>query len=91
MAQPSEIAASKAKFRRQVPIGPYVADFACVAGRLVVELDGAPHDAPERQNPTMWNAIAGSSQHGWRVLRFRNEIVLGGGDLVLDEIKRHAQ
>ena len=36
-----------AKFRRQVPIGPYVADFACTAMQLIVELDGASHDAPE--------------------------------------------
>ncbi|MDE1979067.1 MAG: endonuclease domain-containing protein, partial [Betaproteobacteria bacterium] len=38
------------KFRRQVPIGPYIADFTCAAARLVVELDGGqhnecPHDA----------------------------------------------
>ena len=31
-------------FRRQVPIGPYVADFACMAARLVIELDGSQHD-----------------------------------------------
>ena len=30
-------------FRRQHPIGPYVADFYCSAGRLVVEVDGAHH------------------------------------------------
>ena len=32
------------KFRRQHTIGPYIADFACEARRLVVELDGASHD-----------------------------------------------
>jgi very-short-patch-repair endonuclease len=31
------------KFRRQHPIGPYVADFACMAARVVVEVDGATH------------------------------------------------
>ena len=31
------------KFRRQHPIGPYVADFCCVERRLVVELDGGQH------------------------------------------------
>jgi very-short-patch-repair endonuclease len=30
-------------FRRQVPIGPYVADFACLRARLVIELDGGHH------------------------------------------------
>ncbi|MGE0828901.1 MAG: endonuclease domain-containing protein [Hyphomonadaceae bacterium] len=32
-----------AHFRRQHPIGPYIADFACVAAKLVVEVDGATH------------------------------------------------
>src|SRR5262249_58529080 len=30
-------------FRRQVPIGPYVADFACTAARLIIEVDGSQH------------------------------------------------
>ena len=32
------------KFRRQHPLGPYVADFYCVAARLVIEVDGASHE-----------------------------------------------
>jgi len=32
------------KFRRQVPIGPYFADFACVSERLVIEIDGPLHE-----------------------------------------------
>jgi very-short-patch-repair endonuclease len=32
------------RFLRQVPIGPYVADFACLAARLVIELDGSQHN-----------------------------------------------
>ncbi len=35
------------KFRRQVPIGPYIADFACVAAHLVIEVDGETHSKPE--------------------------------------------
>jgi len=31
------------KFRRQYPIGPYFADFACVSKRLVIEIDGDHH------------------------------------------------
>jgi very-short-patch-repair endonuclease len=31
------------KFRRQCPIGPYIADFVCIEGRLVVEVDGGQH------------------------------------------------
>ena len=31
------------KFRRQVPLGPYIADFVCLSARLIVELDGGQH------------------------------------------------
>ncbi|HEY0419765.1 MAG TPA: endonuclease domain-containing protein, partial [Acetobacteraceae bacterium] len=31
------------KFRKQVPFGPYVADFYCAAAKLVIEVDGATH------------------------------------------------
>ena len=40
------------KFVRQVAIGPYVADFACRRGRIVIELDGATHST-ERNWPAM--------------------------------------
>ena len=32
------------RFRRQHPIGPYVADFYCPAAKLVIEIDGLVHD-----------------------------------------------
>ena len=35
---------SALKFRRQHPIGPYVADFYCPSAKLVIEIDGAAHD-----------------------------------------------
>ena len=76
----------EAKFRRQVPIGPYVADFACIAAQLVVELDGRPHDDPERRLHDQYRD-AWLAEHGWRVLRIANDIVIGGGDIVVDRIK----
>ena len=74
------------KVRRQVPIGPYVADFVCVAAHLIVELDGASHNTPER---SIHDAERDRRliQHGWRVLRFGNDLVLGGGDLILDRTR----
>lgn len=36
------------KFRRQHPIGPYVVDFACMAARLAIEVDGEAHDRDDR-------------------------------------------
>jgi very-short-patch-repair endonuclease len=72
------------KFRRQVPIGPFIADFACLERRLIVELDGRPHEAPERRRRDRhrdeWLAA-----HGWCVLRLTNERVIGGaalGDII---------
>ena len=55
------------KFRRQVPLGPYVLDFVCMRHRLVIEADGPFHD-PER------DAIRDASlaAKGFRVLRFPN-------------------
>ena len=34
---------AETKFRRQVPVGPFIADFVCYAARLVVEVDGGQH------------------------------------------------
>ena len=46
-------------FRRQVPIGPYVADFACLASRLIIEIDGSHHgEEPARRATTNANALA---------------------------------
>ena len=75
-----------AKSRRQVPIGPYVADFACVPARLVVELDGRPHDDPDRRDRDL-SRDAWLAEQGWRVLRIPNDIVIGGGNIVVDRIR----
>jgi very-short-patch-repair endonuclease len=61
-------------FRRQVPIGPYVADFACMAARLIIELDGWRHGNQKNQQHdairTAW-----LQEEGYRVLRiWNNEI-----------------
>ena len=68
------------KFRRQVPIGPFIADFACLTRRLVIELDGRPHEEPEQQAHDA-RRDAWFSRHGWRVLRLDNERVIGGAAL----------
>jgi very-short-patch-repair endonuclease len=67
-----------AKFRRHVPVGPFVADFACVEARLIVEVDGGQHAAATDAARTRWLAL-----HGWRVLRFWNNDVLANTDGVL--------
>src|ERR1700688_2168398 len=37
------------KFRRQHRIGPYFADFCCVARHLIIELDGSQHTEPREE------------------------------------------
>ena len=74
------------KLRRQLPIGPFVADFACVEAHLIVELDAEPHGTPERQDRD-GERDCWLTRQGWRVLRFPNDVVIGGGDIVLDQIK----
>jgi very-short-patch-repair endonuclease len=63
-----------AKFPRQHPIGPYIADFACVAAKLVVEIDGATHwTAEELAHDARRTQFLEAS--GWRVLRVTNNDV----------------
>ena len=71
------------KFRRQVPLGPYVVDFACFAARLVVEVDGPSHDASVEHDAAR---DAWLEQGGFRVIRFRADDVLQGLSDVLETI-----
>jgi very-short-patch-repair endonuclease len=70
------------KFRRQHPIGPYVADFVCLSERLVVEVDGAGHEDEERDN----RREAYIRALGFRVLRVPAQLVDEGLDDVMDGI-----
>ena len=74
------------KFRRQHPIGPYVADFACVALKLVIELDGGQHgeDSNIDRDMARTELIVG---RGFRVLRFCNHEVLQNLDAVASAIE----
>ncbi len=73
------------KFRRQVPVGPYVADFLCVACQLIVELDGPPHETDEqRAHDKKRDAYLHAM--GFMVLRFSNDLIMGGCDLALQKI-----
>ncbi|MBL8557944.1 MAG: endonuclease domain-containing protein [Hyphomonadaceae bacterium] len=76
------------KFRRQHAIGPYVVDFACTDLRLVLEVDGRSHDAPE-QIAFDAQRTAFLEKAGWHVARISNVDALAGGDplyLKLDAI-----
>ncbi|MEJ8854716.1 endonuclease domain-containing protein [Variovorax robiniae] len=76
------------KFRRQRPIGPYFADFACLEARLVVELDGGQHvdeAGYDERRTALMNA------EGFHVLRFWNNEVLAQTEAVLEVILRALQ
>ena len=71
------------KFRRQQPIGPFVADFFCPAVGVIVELDGEPHlsRTDEDHRRQRW-----LEERGFVVLRFWNSDLLDNADRVLDRI-----
>ena len=70
-------------FRRQLVIGPFIADFACTKVRLVVEVDGPYHE--RRKHPDARRDAALSALR-WRVLRVQEEEVFADLDGVLDRI-----
>ncbi|WP_411968071.1 endonuclease domain-containing protein [Mesorhizobium sp. CA6] len=70
------------KFRRQVPIGRFVADFVCAKARLIVEIDGSQHAESDRDQ----ERDAELKARGFRVLRFWNDDVLKELDAVCDTI-----
>ena len=72
-----------AKFVRQFPIGPHVADFACRSAKLAIELDGGQHSA-EKDAPRT-HII---ESFGYRVIRFWNNDVLENTEGVLEIIRR---
>lgn len=78
-------ALSGARFRRQHPIGPYIADFACPAAKLVVEVDGATHWMPEELAHDAQRTKYIESK-GWTVLRVTNLDVYGNIDGVWQAI-----
>lgn len=60
------------KFRRQVPIGPYIADFVCYEAKLIVEADGAQHAESARD----LERDTELSRRGFRLLRLWNADIL---------------
>jgi very-short-patch-repair endonuclease len=70
------------RFRRQEPIGPFIADFACIQHSLVVEVDGDTHvDRARDARRDTWFLT-----RGWFVLRFWDDDVIADRAAVLDVI-----
>jgi very-short-patch-repair endonuclease len=71
------------RFRRRHPIGRYIADFACLDKKCVIELDGGQHQdqvSYDERRPLFLQ------EQGWQVLRFWNNDVLNNLEAVLSRV-----
>lgn len=75
------------KFRRQHPIGIYIADFYCHKIKLIVEVDGSIHTVKDVKDNDKKRE---DDLRGWgnTIIRFTNEHVFKNIDHVLDEINK---
>jgi very-short-patch-repair endonuclease len=72
------------KFRRQLPVGPYVVDFVCLSHKLVIELDGGQHAEQLEYDNKRTEYL---EHFGFRVLRFWNSDVFCQFDALLEQIR----
>jgi very-short-patch-repair endonuclease len=73
---------SHLKFRRQVPLGPWIADFVSYEHKIIVEADGGQHVDSERDKARDVDLAA----RGFRVIRFWNNDILTNTNGVLEQI-----
>jgi very-short-patch-repair endonuclease len=76
-------------FRRQVPFRNYIADFVCLAAKLIIELDGESHEFVE-QHQADQKRDAFFASEGFHVLRFSNEQVMSNLEGVVEMIRQTA-
>ena len=76
-----------ASFRRETPIGPYIADFAWLSARIVVEVDGDSHET-DRGRIHDRKRDAFLTAQGFTVMRFDNDQVIDNPDFVFLEIEK---
>ena len=70
------------KFRRQVPIGPFIADFLCYQARLIIEADGSQHI----ESTTDDRRLDWLEGQGFRVLRFWNSEITSQSRDVMERV-----
>lgn len=76
------------KFRRQVPMGPFIVDFLCREKHLVIEIDGDIHAVQELYDHHRTIEL---QHYGYRVLRFRNEEIHNDLRRVIHAIEQYAE
>ncbi|NMW32375.1 DUF559 domain-containing protein [Altererythrobacter sp. RZ02] len=72
------------KFSRQMPVGPFFADFLCRSLKLVIELDGHSHDIAPQRDPIRDRWLI---DHGYSVLHFTNGDIRGNVEGVVTTIR----
>ena len=76
------------KFRRQHTVGPYIADFACIERRLIVELDGGQHVERQGYDVRRTEYLVA---RGFHVIRFWDNEALTQTDAVLETVLRELE
>ena len=71
------------KFKRQVPMGPFIVDFVCMEKRLIIEVDGGQHQSNQDYDHIRTKYL---NTIGFKVIRFWNNQVLQELMLVLASI-----
>ena len=74
------------RFRRQHPIGDYIADFICLPAKLVIEVDGGYHQEPQQQESDKQRTEFLVSK-GYQVIRIKNEEISNDLNEVVMRIK----
>jgi very-short-patch-repair endonuclease len=78
------------KFRRQVALGKYIADFVCLEKRLIIEVDGGQHnEQAQRQYDEVRDEWLRSQ--GFRILRYWNNEVFEEFEAIAEAIWRAAK
>ena len=75
------------KFRRQVPLGLFVADFCCMEHRLIIEVDGGIHRETAEYDAIRKELL---STGGLNIMRFKNEEIIRDLSTVLSKIRLHS-
>ena len=73
-----------AKFSRQMPVGPFFADFLCRELGIIIELDGHSHDVQPERDIVRDRYLA---EQGFHLMHFTNAEVLGNVEGVVTQIK----
>jgi very-short-patch-repair endonuclease len=76
-----------AKFRRQAPVGPYIADFVCLKRKVIVEADGGQHaESPRDAVRDRW-----LMSEGYSVVRYSNIDILKNPEGVLTDLAQRLE